>query len=119
MKTNSYTIAGKTGKTHTFPSFPCFRTAGGGSGENGENLFKGFPVSPPFAAPPFWRCKMSARRGWIDVTQNGDAWDVYDWSEHHDSGALLGTFDDKQEAIVFAQAEAIKRNRKMYEGVLS
>ncbi len=84
----------------------------------------------PVPLPPFLRnggesgtlerrAKMTARKGWIDVTQNGDVWDVYDWSEHHDSGALLGTFDDKQEAIAFAQAEAIKRNRKMYEGVLS
>lgn len=62
---------------------------------------------------------MSARRGWVDVMWNepAQAWNVYDWSEHHDSGACLGSFDDKQEAILFAQQQAEERNRKMFEGV--
>lgn len=62
---------------------------------------------------------MIARKGWVEVIWNGEAktWDVYDWSEHHDSGACLGAFEDKQEAVTYAQAQAEASNRKMFEGV--
>lgn len=59
---------------------------------------------------------MMSRRGWIETIWNDhdQAWEVYDWSEHYDSGARLDTFDDKQEAVAFAQAQAIKLNRKFF-----
>lgn len=54
------------------------------------------------------------RRGWVEVMPNETAgqWDVYDWSEHHDSGACIGSFDSEMEAARFAVTRAAASGRK-------
>jgi hypothetical protein len=46
-------------------------------------------------------------RGYIEVTPNGDSYDLMDWSEHYDSGASLGHFDTIERAIAAAREAQI------------
>jgi len=42
-------------------------------------------------------------RGYIEVHPNGAGFAVYDWSEHYDSGALIGVFDTVSQAVAAAR----------------
>ncbi len=59
------------------------------------------------------------RRGWAQVHYNemSGQWDVYDWSEHHDSGSLISSHDEKPKAESAARAWAVLNNRKYLAGV--
>jgi hypothetical protein len=61
------------------------------------------------------------RRGWVEVLSNEQAgqWDVYDWAEHYDSGACLGSFDSQMEAARFAVTHAATTGRKCLVAVPS
>jgi hypothetical protein len=56
------------------------------------------------------------RRGWVEVTRNEEAacWDVYDWSEHHDSGLWVGSFSEERDAKDAALNWAADNNRKCF-----
>jgi hypothetical protein len=58
--------------------------------------------------------KKAARRGWAEVIQNelAGTWDVYDWSEHHDSGACVSSHETEKEAALAAIAWAAANGRK-------
>lgn len=59
------------------------------------------------------------RRGWVEVLPNEETgqWDVYDWSEHHDSGSCIGSFDDEMEAARCAVTWAAVSGRKCFVAV--
>lgn len=59
-------------------------------------------------------------RGWVDVYQaetdplTGETeFQVYNWTEHHDSGAIVHTCNTRREAVLFAVAFATANNRKI------
>lgn len=53
------------------------------------------------------------RRGWVEVHEGSTGWDVYDWSEHHDSGYQVGNFADRTDAILKAADWAREHGRKI------
>lgn len=54
-------------------------------------------------------------RGWVEVVRSATGWDVYDWSEHLDSGSCLSSHDDFESAERAALRHA-SRHRRKYEG---
>lgn len=59
-------------------------------------------------------------RGWVEIYEQektaqagATAFDVYDWSEHHDSAAVVHTCNCHREAVSFAKAYASANNRRM------
>lgn len=108
----------------SYPQFPkqtadfrrsCFPPLGG---NYCGSLRKGLRRGPQFRSSNSMEDKMK-RRGWIEVHHNepADQWDVYDWSEHYDSGSCLGSFDDKREATFAAINWAAASSRKCFLAV--
>lgn len=67
-------------------------------------------------------CAAPKLRGWVDIMEfpsegasfgKGEFFQVYDWSEHHDSGAIVGEFDTRPEAVAFAHDWADRNGRKL------
>jgi hypothetical protein len=55
------------------------------------------------------------RRGWVEVSRDlAGFWDVFDWSEHHDSGQLIGSYFTEAEARDAATKWAADNNRKCF-----
>ena len=55
-------------------------------------------------------------RGWVDIYPTAapaPGFEVYDWSEHHDSGAIVGRFATRKEATAFMHKWAADHSRKM------
>lgn len=59
------------------------------------------------------------RRGWVEIypSEIEGHWEVYDWSEHGDSGQLVGTYDSRAAAVIAGQAVSAKSNRKLLASV--
>lgn len=59
------------------------------------------------------------RRGWTEIYPSAEPgkWELYDWSEHHDSGCLIGVYDSRDEAIRRGQILAAENGRKMFQAV--
>ncbi|MEO0426180.1 MAG: hypothetical protein AAF160_01940 [Pseudomonadota bacterium] len=56
----------------------------------------------------------SQGRGWAEVFEHLDGeFSVYDWSEHYDSGYLIGVFQTRPEAVRAAKRWAREHGRKM------
>lgn len=56
----------------------------------------------------------SRGRGWVEVGRLPDgSFDVYDWSEHGDSGYRIGVFQTRHEAVRAAKRWAREHGRKM------
>lgn len=93
----------------------CFPPLGG---NYCGSLRKGLRRHPQFRSSNPMEGKMK-RRGWVEVNHNepAECWDVFDWSEHHDSGARIGTVADKREATVAAFAWAAQAGRKCFLAV--
>ena len=59
-------------------------------------------------------------RGWVEVCENSlgsqATYDVYEWSEHYDSGSVLDSFAHRADAENFAVNWALAHGRKMVTG---
>lgn len=56
---------------------------------------------------------LTDRRGWVDIYPSATGFQVYDWTEHHDSGALVGDFATRREALAFAVNWSVTHGRKL------
>lgn len=55
-------------------------------------------------------------RGWVEIYTTAaptPGFEVYDWSEHHDSGARIGWFATREEATSFVTDWAAEHGRKV------
>lgn len=59
------------------------------------------------------------RRGWTEIYPSAEPgkWELYDWSEHGDSGYLVGVYDSREDAIRQGQITAAQNGRKMMQAV--
>ena len=59
------------------------------------------------------------RRGWTEIYPSAEPgkWELYDWSEHGDSGYLVGLYDSREDAIRQGQITAAENGRKMMQSV--
>lgn len=56
-------------------------------------------------------------RGWVSVNANvhdgQTVYEVYEWSEHYDSGALVKTFAQREDAERYATAFAATHGKRL------
>ena len=52
-------------------------------------------------------------RGWVEIYPCDGGFDVYDWSEFHDSGHRVGSCRTRGEALSVARRWARENNRKL------
>jgi len=94
----------------------CFPPLGG---NYCGSLRKGLRVLRSSAVQSAMEAKMK-RRGWAQVhyVEGTGQWDVYDWSEHHDSGSCISSHDEKADAEAAARKWAVENNRKYFGAVV-
>lgn len=69
------------------------------------------------------------KRGWVEIMEGWGheirprcyepRFHVYDWTEHKDSGALVGDFATRREALAFAVNWAVLYGRKLQTAEVS